>query len=124
MQEGIFRTYIVDNHCYRLYINTAGEDVRRNEYFCFSASELINDTITVVTLHGSAELRNLVPFGSHASLKLLSSFSCLFKLARAIRDAADKGTNPNEDDRRSLGHEAVELEECCILVVVLVDIDV
>jgi hypothetical protein len=79
LNEG-FSTYIVDNHGDRLYINTTGEHIGGDEHFRLTASELIDNAVTVLSLESTAQLSDFVALSNHALLELLGSSSCLYTL--------------------------------------------
>jgi hypothetical protein len=63
-------TYVVNDHGNRLYVNATGKNVGGDEHLCFATSKLVNDTITILALQSTAQLRDLVTLCSHALLEL------------------------------------------------------
>jgi hypothetical protein len=70
--------YIVNDHGDRLDIDTTSKHVGGNEHLRFAASELINNTVTVLSLESTTQLSDLVTLSNHALFELLGSSSRLY----------------------------------------------
>jgi hypothetical protein len=98
---------VVDNHGDGLDVDTARQDVGRNEYLCLASAELVEDIISLSSVQGAGKGSDLVAIGSHASLDLCGGVAAL-----------------DEDDGRGDGHQTVELQQCGILRLIGIAVEI
>lgn len=98
---------VVDDHGDGLDVDTAGKNVGGDEHLSFAGAELVEDIISLSSVQGARKGSNLVTVGGHASLDFASGVATL-----------------DEDDGRGDGHQTVELQQCGILRLIGIAIQV
>ena len=98
---------VVDDHSDGLNINATGKNVGGDEHLCFAGAELVEDIISLSSVQGARKGSDLVTVGGHASLDLASGVATL-----------------DEDDGRGDGHQTVELQQCGILRLIGIAVEV
>ena len=98
---------VVDDHGDGLNVDTAGKNVGGDENLCFAGAELVEDIISLGSVEGARKGSDLVAVGSHASLDLGGGVATL-----------------DEDDGRGDGHQTVELQQCGILRLIGIAVEV
>jgi hypothetical protein len=101
------RDVVVDDHGDGLHVDSACEDVGGDQNLRLACAEPLEDLIACGTLESAREGGDFVAVCSHAALNLCGGVAAL-----------------DEDDGGSDGHQTVKLEQCSILRLIVVTIEI